>query len=114
MPLISWDDFVQGLGLEYARRLAAAGCRALVLASRSAALPRETLEEFASQGVAVFVVRADSGDKAAMMTVLEWARQHLPAITHGAHAAGVTGQTLLKVRASISDLLRHVTCPHSQ
>ena len=87
----------QGLGLQYARQLVVAGCRTLVVASRTATLPREDLEEFAVQGVAVFVVHADSGDATATKAVLTWAQQHLPAITHHAHAAGVTGQTLLKV-----------------
>ena len=76
------------------------GCRSLVLASRSAALPREALEEFARQGVAVFVVRADCGNAMAMAMVLDWSRQQLPAVMHCAHAAGVTGQTLLKVCSS--------------
>ncbi len=95
----------QGLGLQYARQLASAGCRTLILASRTATLPREALEEFAVQGVAVYVVHVDSGDAAAMKAVLTWAQQHLPAITHHAHAAGVTGQTLLKV--SICKALVH-------
>ena len=78
-----------------------AGCRTLVVASRSAALPRDTLEEFAKQGVAVFVVHGDSADASATAAILGWARRHLPAITHHAHAAGVTGQTLLKVSKSL-------------
>ncbi len=87
----------QGLGLQYARQLVASGCRTLVLVSRTATLSREALEEFAIQGVAVFMVHADSGDATATMAVLTWAQQHLPAITHHAHASGVTEQTLLKV-----------------
>ena len=90
----------QGLGLQYARQLVEAGCRTLIVASRSAVLPCETLAEFATQGVAVFVVHVDSGDVSATAAVLSWARQHLPAITHHAHAAGVTGQILLKVSIS--------------
>lgn len=39
----------KGLGLEYARQLAASGARLLVLASRSGCLPADTLREFAEQ-----------------------------------------------------------------
>lgn len=91
---------LQGLGLQYARQLVQAGCRTLIVASRSAALLRETLEDFAMQGVAIFVVHADSGDASSITAVVGWARRYLPSITHHAHAAGVTGQTLLKVTVS--------------
>ena len=65
--------------------------------------------------MAVFVVRADSGDASATRAVVSWARQHLPAITHHAHAAGLTGQTLLKVSmnsapAIDADMLMLSTC----
>jgi hypothetical protein len=69
---------VQGLGLEYAKSLAKAGCRCLVLTGRSPALPLETLANFAAAGVTVFTVR-------------------LPAVQHFAHAAGITGFDMLQV-----------------
>ena len=82
---------VQGLGLEYARALVAAGCRCLVLTSRYGALPPETLRELAEAGVAAFAVAADAGDASAASAVLGWARERLPAAQHHAHAAGVSG-----------------------
>ena len=85
----------QGLGLEYARRLVAAGCRCLVLTSRAPRLPRETLAAFAVLGVAVFVVRADTGDARDTVRVAAWAREALPAVRHYAHAAGVSGHAPL-------------------
>ena len=85
----------QGLGLEYARQLASAGARCLVLTSRDPHVPAETLAGFASLGVAVFVVRADAGDAAAAARVFAWARERLPAVEHYAHAAGVSGHAPL-------------------
>lgn len=40
----------RGLGLQFAQQLAARGCRALVLTSRSGLLSREQLADFAAQG----------------------------------------------------------------
>ena len=88
-------SFVQGLGLEYARQLAASGCRCLVLTSRRGYLPPETLQGFAAAGVTVYAVATDSGDAAQAVQVLAWAREHLPAVQHYAHAAGVSGFSLL-------------------
>lgn len=88
---------MQGLGLEYAKQLAAAGCRCLVLTGRAPQLSKETLIAFAARGVAVFTVAADAGDAAAWATVLSWAHERLPAVQHFAHAAGVTGFDMLKV-----------------
>jgi NAD(P)-dependent dehydrogenase (short-subunit alcohol dehydrogenase family) len=85
----------QGLGLEYAQQLVAAGCRCLVLTSRAGTLPASVLREFAAAGVAAFAVAADFSDAASAAAVLEWAREHLPAVEHYAHAAGVSGFALL-------------------
>lgn len=96
---------MQGLGLEYAQQLAAAGCRCLVLTGRAPQLSKETLIAFAARGVAVFTVAADAGDAAAWAAVLSWAHERLPAVQHFAHAAGVTGFDMLKV-AIISAALK--------
>jgi NAD(P)-dependent dehydrogenase (short-subunit alcohol dehydrogenase family) len=85
----------QGLGLEYARQLVAAGCRCLVLTSRSGTLPLEALQEFASAGVTVFTISADSGDAKESAAALRWAHEHLPPVQHYAHAAGVSGFAML-------------------
>ncbi len=81
--------------MEYARQLAAAGARCLVLTSREARVPAETLAGFAGLGVAVFVVRADAGDASAAAQVFAWARERLPGVAHYAHAAGVSGHAPL-------------------
>jgi NAD(P)-dependent dehydrogenase (short-subunit alcohol dehydrogenase family) len=88
---------MQGLGLEYAKALAAAGCHCLVLTGRSPALPPEALAGFAAAGVTVFTVAADAEDSAAWESLLCWAHERLPALQHFAHAAGVTGFDLLHV-----------------
>ncbi|KAK9803914.1 hypothetical protein WJX72_004698 [[Myrmecia] bisecta] len=85
----------KGLGLEYARQLVKRGCKRLLLTSRSPDVPRHLLEEFAAADVAVFVVQADSGDAEASQAVLRWAHEHLPHVQHYAHAAGVSGFSLL-------------------
>ena len=110
---MTWT-LAQGLGLEYAKQLAGAGCRSLVVTSRHPCLPREVLEAFASQGVALWAVQADAGDAARTAEVLAWAREQVPAVQHYAHAAGVTAQTLLKVIPSqhlltIREATLHVT-----
>ncbi len=73
----------------------AAGCRCLVLTSRSGTLLLEVLQEFASAGVTVFTVSADSGDAEESAAALRWAHEHLPAVQHYAHAAGVSGFAML-------------------
>lgn len=99
-------DPVQGLGLEYARSLAAAGCRCLLLTGRSPVLPLEALAGFAAAGVAVFTMAADAGDPATWASLLRWAHERLPALQLFAHAAGVTGFDLLQV----SEAVGHKTC----
>lgn len=78
----------------------AAGCRCLVLTSRSGTLPLEVLQEFASAGVAVFTIGADSGNAKDSAAVLQWAHEYLPSMQHYAHAAGVSGFAMLD---SLSD-----------
>jgi NAD(P)-dependent dehydrogenase (short-subunit alcohol dehydrogenase family) len=101
---------VQGLGLEYAKSLAAAGCRCLVLTGRSPALPPEALAVFAAAGVTVFTVAADAGDPTAWASLLGWAHERLPALQHFAHAAGVTGFDLLQVSEAVghSNVLKSI------
>ena len=88
--------FLQGLGLEYCRSLVQRGCRLLVVASRSGALPANALAELATAGCTVLAVRADSADAATVARVLAWAREELPHLEHFAHASGVTGTALLQ------------------
>lgn len=71
------------------------GCRLLVVASRSGALPPEALSELAGAGCVVLAVAADSSNASKLRGVLDWAREELPHIQHFAHAAGITGITLL-------------------
>lgn len=85
----------QGLGLEYARQLVAAGCRCLILSSRSGTLPFELLKQFASLEVTVFTVETDASDADASAAVLRWAHEHLPYVQHYAHAAGISGFAML-------------------
>ena len=87
---------LQGLGLEYCQSLVQRGCRLLVVASRSGALPAEALAYLAATGCTVLVLKADSADAAAMARVLAWAAEELPHIEHFAHAAGVSGFALLQ------------------
>jgi KR domain len=68
-----------------------------VLTGRSPTLPLETLAALAAAGVTVFTVAADAGDPAAWDSLLKWAHEHLPAVQHFAHAAGVTGFDMLQV-----------------
>ena len=85
----------QGLGLQYARHLADAGARCLVLTSRAPRLSAEELAALARPGAAAFVVAADAGDAAHTARVAAWAREALPAVAHYAHAAGVSGHAPL-------------------
>ena len=66
-----------------------------MLTSRSGTLPLEVLQEFAWAGVTVFTVSADSGDAEESAAALRWAHEHLPAVQHYAHAAGVSGFAML-------------------
>ncbi len=85
----------QGLGLQFARQLADAGARCLVLTSRAPRLSAEALAALARPGAAAFVVAADAGNEAHTARVAAWAREALPAVAHYAHAAGVSGHAPL-------------------
>eukprot|EP00887_Chlorella_sp_A99_P003341 scaffold26.g3341.t1 len=85
----------KGLGLEYSRSLLAAGCKLLVLASRSGTVAAAVLREFAAQGAAVFAVKLDVGDAPAVHRTLAWMREELSHIEHIAHAAGVSDFCML-------------------
>ena len=86
---------MQGLGLQYAKQLAAAGARTLVLTSRNPQLPLDTLSQLASQGVTVFTVQADAAQPGSMADVIAWVHEHLPHVGHVAHAAGVSAHHML-------------------
>ena len=88
--------YLQGLGLEYARRLVAAGARTLVLTSRDPRLPLDVMKALATQGVTVFTVHADATDTGSISAVLAWVHEHLPHLGHVVHAAGVSDFHLLQ------------------
>lgn len=107
---------LQGLGLEYAKRLVAAGCKCVVLTGRAPALPPATLAEFAAAGASVFCVSADAGEATAWAAVLKWAHERLPQVQHFGHAAGITAFDLLQVgtpqlsASALSQTDTHTNC----
>ena len=86
---------MQGLGLEYARQAVAHGARNLLVFSREPTLPLETLQEFAEQGVFLWVVRCNASSPAAMQQLWAWVHENLPGVQHFGHAAGRSGFNLL-------------------
>lgn len=95
IQLCLFPALLQGLGLEYCRSLALQGTRLLVIASRSGALPADSLSELTAVGCTVVSVKVDSRNASALRRVLNWAHEHLPHIEHFAHAAGTSGFSLL-------------------
>ena len=86
---------MQGLGLEYAKRLVSAGARTLVLATRSPKLAPDTLGLLASGGVAIFTACADAADADSVAAVINWVHERLPRLGHVVHAAGVSAFHML-------------------
>ena len=86
----------QGLGLEYARRLATAGCKTLVLTGRTPALSAADLAGFANQGTTVYTVAADAGTHQSMHQELSspaaLGHEHLATINQFVHYDGIEGK----------------------
>ncbi len=67
----------------------------MVVFSREPTLPLETLQEFAEQGVTLWVVRCNASSPEAMRQLWAWVHENLPAVQHFGHAAGRSGFSLL-------------------
>ena len=92
----------QGLGMEYARRVAQGGCKVLVLTSRSGTLNPTELLTFASLGVSAFSIQCQSADASSSARVLEWVHETLACVQHYVHAAGVSSFALMQDMSNVN------------
>lgn len=102
----------KGLGLQFAKQIAAAGQGTLVLASRNPRLSKSELVALAAAGAAAFVVKCDAGSGAANARLERWVREWLPAVQTYAHAAGALGYDAIP--DITTDAFHRVTRPKVQ
>jgi NADP-dependent 3-hydroxy acid dehydrogenase YdfG len=91
---------VRGLGMVFAKYLAAVAGARLVLTSRSGVADADRVKELESLGAEVMVAAADVTDEAQMRDVVHAARARFGTIDGVIHAAGVPGGGLIQLRAA--------------
>lgn len=79
----------KGLGLQYAKYLAQAGCKRLVLTSRGGELNEAEAEQLRKLGTEVVVKACDAGDTASCAAFATWLHETMPAVQLFVHAAGL-------------------------
>ena len=100
---------MQGLGLEYARQLAQAGCGHLLLTGRMPIVSRAVLVWFAAHDVTMWTARVDAGQSLTSESVLRWLHERLPPLGQYVHAAGISRADALPVINSTT--MWHVMAP---